>query len=162
MSKIQNEFISLSEIETKLNYKTKEAKVQALAAKAALNNIDVFILRKDYEANNKTFFNRSSHPLYEPKHTYNGMTIKQYLKATDSPLSYSIVLQRIYRGWSLDEAFNTPKGSWRPAYEQHRKRNQTGVCHKKAMVIKTNVNIASDNGKTTTLKDLYGQMKGDE
>lgn len=153
MSKIQNEFISLSEIETKLNYKTKEAKVQALAAKAALNNIDVFILRKDYEANNKTFFNRSSHPLYEQS---------THIKATDSPLSYSIVLQRIYRGWSLDEAFNTPKGSWRPAYEQHRKRNQTGVCHKKAMVIKTNVNIASNNGKTTTLKYLYGQMKVDE
>lgn len=33
MSKFQDEFISLSEIETKLNYKTPEAKVQALAAK---------------------------------------------------------------------------------------------------------------------------------
>lgn len=156
MSKIQNEFISLSEIETKLNYKTKEAKVQALAAKAALNNIDVFILRKDYEANIKAFFNRSSHSLYEPKYTYKGMTIKQYLKATDSPLNYFIVLQRIYRGWSLDEAFNTPKGSCRPAYEQHRKRKQAGVCHKKAMVINTGTHIASNNGRTTTLKDVLG------
>ena len=161
MSKFQNEFISLSEIETKLNYKTPEAKVQALAAKAAMNNIDVFILRKDYEANVKIFFNRSSHPLYEPKYTYKGMTIKQALKEMDSPLSYSIILQRIYRGWTLDEAFSTPKGSPRPAYEQHRKRNQTGFNHKKTIVIKTNNVIASNNGKTTALKKLYGQMKED-
>ena len=109
MSKIQNEFISL----------------------AALKDCDVFILRKDYEANAEVFFNRSSHPLYEPRYTYKGMTIKQYLKATNNPLSYSVILQRIYRGWTLDEAFSTPKGSPRPAYEQHRKRNQTGFCHKK-------------------------------
>lgn len=155
---MNDDYICLNDIETRLTYKDDIQKVESMAYRAAKAGIKVFIKKSDYEANTEVFFRATSHKLFNPKYVFNQKTIAQNLKEMNSPLKVATVRQRLKYGWTWEEALSVPTGSKRPSYENHRKRNQTGFKHKKAIVIKTNEHFASNNGKTTTLKDLYGSM----
>lgn len=155
---MNEQYICVNDIETLLSYKDDIQKTESMACRAAKAGLKVFIKKSDYEANTEVFFRATSHKLFNPKYVYNHKTIAQNLKEMNSPLKVSTVRNRLKCGWTWEEALSVATGSRRPSYEQHRKRNQTGFKHKKSIVIKTNKHFASNNGRTTTLAELYGDM----
>lgn len=147
--------INIADIDTQFEYKNDADKISSLCVRAFKKNIKIYISKEDFEANKEYFYYHTTHKLFRPKYVYQKKTIRQIITENNLKIKVSTVRDRIKRGWTYEEAINTPVGDRRPTYESMAKRRAAMVSHKKTITYQgTKDALVTSGNHTNTLAEI--------
>lgn len=108
-----NEFINVKDIKTSREFAKEYLRIKSLVGMLSWRDVDVYIKKADYEKYKEVLET-------PPKKHFQVDKTKQpiYMFLAERGLSVKLFNKRINRGWTYEEALNTPKGDVRPSIKK--------------------------------------------